>query len=417
MFRISNLFCCLIFTCFVNTNAQERNSVSSDYTRLFLQQVSDSTALIKWRGDAQHIWFGSNWQNLDTKVNSLPEADHKIAQLSMLKADTEYFYSFGGSNSEMPVFSFRTAPEPGKLPVDGNIHIWLVGDSGTETEQVRGHYAHKGGAPKVRDGFYKYNNHEANDERLDLMLLLGDNAYLEGTDTQWQGAFFDIYPEIIRSTSVWPTIGNHEMGVGPPLNICPYKKLPACENGPVMIRVGGGSESSDPDSYDSDGNGPDSSGLPYLNIFTLPINGEVGGVASGTEQYYSFNFGNLHVISLDSQLSSRDRKLRLEMRDWLISDLLANKMDWTIVIFHHPPYTKGKNHDSDHELAEINMRQTFAPVFEKYGVDVVYSGHAHSYERSWYLRDHHGFSDTFKPELHTLLDPNGLPALGDEARA
>ena len=46
--------------------------------------------------------------------------------------------------------------------------------------------------------------------------------------------------------------------------------------------------------------------MPYLNIFSLPAAGESGGVASGTEQYYSVNYGNVHVVSLDSQLSARD---------------------------------------------------------------------------------------------------------------
>ena len=154
-----------------------------------------------------------------------------------------------------------------------------------------------------------------------------------------------------------------------------------------MIHMGGISTSADPDSYDSTGDGPDAYGLPYLNIFSLPSRGELGGVPSGTEQYYAFDYGNVHIVSLDSQLSNRDKDQRAAMRDWLIDDLSANQLDWTIVIFHHPPYSKGSNHDSDREQNEIDMRQTFAPVFEDYGVDVVYSGHAHSYERSWYVNE------------------------------
>ena len=100
------------------------------------------------------------------------------------------------------------------------------------------------------------------------------------------------------------------------------------------------------------------------------------------------------------------------MRDWLVADLETSNQDWNIVIFHHPPYSKGENHDSDAEQREIDMRETFAPVFEDYGVDVVYSGHAHSYERSWYLNGHHGLSTTFSAAAHAALDENGEPALG-----
>ena len=280
----------------------------------------------------------------------------------------------------------------------------------------RGFTTHPGEALAVKQGFLKYNREQAGDEPLDLLLLLGDNAYLEGTDAQWQGAFFDIYPELIKQTAVWPTIGNHEMGAAP-LDICIFGPLPGCDKGPVVMPLGGVSESADPDSYDSSGDGPDPGGLPYLNIFSLPAAGELGGVPSGTEQYYAFDYGNVHVVSLDSQLSNRDDTKRAAMRDWLKDDLSRNQQDWTIVIFHHPPYSKGENHDSDLEQAEVDMRQTFAPVFEDYGVDVVYSGHAHSYERSWYLNGHHGNAASFDPVQHAKLGHDGQPSLGQAESA
>jgi acid phosphatase type 7 len=58
------------------------------------------------------------------------------------------------------------------------------------------------------------------------------------------------------------------------------------------------------------------------------------------------------------------------------------------------------------------MRNEFTPVFEDYGVDVVYSGHSHSYERSYYLRGHTGTSDTFSPDAHAELNADGDAALG-----
>ena len=108
------------------------------------------------------------------------------------------------------------------------------------------------------------------------------------------------------------------------------------------------STSSNPDDYDGNKDlQPDGTGMPYLDIFSLPSDGESGGLASGTEQYYSVDYGNVHVVSLDSQLSARDPAQREAMKEWLVADLAANDRDWTIVIFHHPPYTKGANHDSD----------------------------------------------------------------------
>ena len=420
MFEKSLLgFVCVALSPFVFNIAVQADDLSTvrqetvtEPSRIFLQQVSFGSAMVKWRDGPDIVWYGSKPDELSLAVIASVEAHHKIARLEGLIPDTRYYYGFQEAGPEAAIMSFRTAPAPGTVPEDGNTHIWLLGDSGTATENFGGGYSHEGEAIEVMNGFLEYNKSQAGNEPLDLLLLLGDNAYLEGTDEQWQGAFFDIYTDIIQGAATWPTIGNHEMGVGAPFDICVFRRIPACEAGPVMMNVGGISSSSDPDSYDSDGDGPDPSGLPYLNIFTLPAKGEMGGVPSGTEQYYSFDYGNVHVVSLDSQLTNRDKAQRATMRDWLVDDLSANESDWTIVIFHHPPYSKGSNHDSDREQNEIDMRVTFAPVFEDYGVDVIYSGHSHSYERSWYLRGHYGMSDSFDVTRDALLDPYGNPALG-----
>ena len=166
--------------------------------------------------------------------------------------------------------------------------------------------------------------------------------------------------------------------------------------------------------------------MPYLDIFTLPGNGEVGGVPSGTEQYYSFDYGNVHFVSLDSQLTARDTDQMAAMRDWLIDDLSSNDPDWTVVIFHHPPYSKGANHDSDDtekiggfDMPQQWMRETFVPVFDNYGVDLVYNGHSHSYERSYYLNNLIGKSDTYSAAANAELvdgDPD-RPASGRGVQA
>ncbi len=184
--------------------------------------------------------------------------------------------------------------------------------------------------------------------------------------------------------------------------------------------VAGFSQSADPDSYVAV-NGEAPSRMPYLDIFTLPTNGEAGGVSSGSEQYYSFDYGNVHFVSLDSQLSARDPDQLAAMKAWLIDDLSTNTSDWTIVIFHHPPYSKGANHDSDDtekvggfDMPQQWMREEFVPVFDSYGVDLVYNGHSHSYERSFYLTGLIGKSDTYSAARNAELvdgDPD-RPASG-----
>lgn len=385
----------------------------SETSRLFLQQVTRNSAIIKWRGEATQLCFGTS----PTGMNQLLEAtqtegEHKEVLLTGLAANTTYYYSIGAAPSSPVGQRFTSAPEKGSLPADGNTRIWLIGDSGTGSDDER--EKHAGEAAQVRDGMLSFVERSGG-EPVDLFLMLGDNAYSVGSDFNYQQAVFETYPNLLKSTSVWPTIGNHEMGAGQ-LDMCAFAAI-AC--GKSFLFTGGVSSTSDPKQWFEE-EGSKATLMPYLSIFTLPQAAQAGGVASGTEQYYSFDYGNVHVVSLDSQLSARDATQRAAMRQWLTDDLSSNTLDWTVVIFHHPPYSKGANHDSDDTQSSPfdrpvwDMRNEFVPVFEEHGVDVVYSGHSHSYERSYYLQGHLGTSDTFSAQEHAeLLNGNvNHPSLG-----
>lgn len=372
------------------------NAITPD--RVFLQQVGGTRAIIKWRGnksggaEATGVCLGPSASALTQVINgSVTTTGHSEAELTGLTPDTQYFYTVGGAGSPAKVHSFRTAPVTGSLPADGNIRVWIVGDAGTAGYGVQGGLDQQA----VRDGYSKWTAANGG-EPTDLFLMLGDNAYLSGTDGEHQVAVFDMYTDVLSSAGLWPTIGNHEMGSsGLSVSPTPVTYVPI------------------------DSATPPDSPMPYLNIHTLPTQGESGGVASGTEQYYSADYGNVHIISLDSQLTSRDAIARSTMLEWLTADLQANTGDWTIVIFHHPPYTKG-SHDSDSALGGIDqpifdMREQFTPVFEQYGVDLVYGGHSHSYERSKYIHGHTGLAATFSDATHAELNSAGQPASGQGA--
>jgi acid phosphatase type 7 len=386
----------------------------TDTSRLFLQQLSSSGVVIKWRGDADQVCVGSDASNLDTLLAATDsDSDHKEVSVADLNADTTYYYSVGGASTAPSGQSFRTAPTTGSVPADGNTRIWLVGDSGTGGDDER--EEHEGEAAEVRDGMLQFVENTGG-EPIDMFVMLGDNAYEIGSDFNYQQAVFETYPEQLANTFLVPTIGNHEMGAGE-LDLCFFVESIPC--GVQVLELGGVSSDSSPDSWVA-AIGDEPSRMPYLDIFSLPTSGESGGVPSGTEQYYSVDYGNVHVVSLDSQLSARDESQRATMREWLIDDLASNELDWTVVIFHHPPYSKGANHDSDgtednaFDRPIWDMRNEFVPIFDDYGVDVVYSGHSHSYERSYYLNNHTGTSDTYSNAEHAELidgDP-AQPALG-----
>jgi len=88
--------------------------------------------------------------------------------------------------------------------------------------------------------------------------------------------------------------------------------------------------------------------------------------------WYSFDNGPVHFICLDSNIKN---SLKLSQILWIIKDLKENTNPFTIVFFHHPPYSSG-NHGST-----IYLRLIWGRIFEYFNVDIVFNGHDHSYER------------------------------------
>lgn len=121
------------------------------------------------------------------------------------------------------------------------------------------------------------------------------------------------------------------------------------------------------------------------NGLTIPLIGAIGnheGSANtfrgqfnypGNELWYSLDWGpDLHIIVLDSGYDVSGNQLT-----WLKQDLAANQyVKWKVVLFHQPPYSSGW-HGSN-----TAIRNAWCSVFDQYGVDLVFSGHDHDYERS-----------------------------------
>jgi 3',5'-cyclic AMP phosphodiesterase CpdA len=114
------------------------------------------------------------------------------------------------------------------------------------------------------------------------------------------------------------------------------------------------------------GNHEENSNL-YFNKFKLPDN----------ERWYSVNRGGVHFIILDS---CSGIEIDSEQYSWLESDLkISASSSFIVALFHHPPFSTGP-----HTEDEMGLRDTIVPLFERYDVDIVFSGHDHSYERSFY---------------------------------
>ena len=326
----------------------------------YLQSGTPSGVTLRWRTDTPTdsvVRYGEAPGALAFSASVAGSTTEHTVVIEGLASDTRYYYSVGSSEGSIAgddaAHHFDTSPPTGTA---SPTRIWALGDSGTADRRARA----------VRDAFYGY----AGDADVDLMLMLGDNAYDDGTDAEYQKAVFEMYDALLPRTVLWPAIGNHE-------------------------RVG---------AY------PVAQPAPYFEIFTLPAAGEAGGTPSGTEAYYSFDYANIHFVVLDSQRS--DRSVAGAMHGWLETDLANTVQPWIIALWHHPPYSKG-SHDSDDLRRLSEMRENFLPLLESYGVDLVLAGHSHSYERSYLIDGHYGRSTTFDASM--LLDGGDGGEPGDGA--
>lgn len=101
-----------------------------------------------------------------------------------------------------------------------------------------------------------------------------------------------------------------------------------------------------------------------------PENVSYGPFNMNGQRYYTFVRNNVRFFALDSTIMDR------KQLEWLESALKDAREDWKICFFHHPLYSDAGRHGSSFDL-----RQLLEPLFVKYGVNVVFSGHDHVYER------------------------------------
>lgn len=115
----------------------------------------------------------------------------------------------------------------------------------------------------------------------------------------------------------------------------------------------------------------------FLDLFAFPQNGPEGFA----EEFYSFDVANCHVLVLNSWIFSGEQNLTQadydRVNNWIKADLAGSTADWQIVVTHIPTYAV----HSDNTATAV--KANWAPIFEQYGVDLVFEGHQHVYRRSY----------------------------------
>lgn len=323
----------------------------------YLQMVASDSITVRWQTTAprrQEVRYGPSPGQLERVVRETVPVERHELRLTGLLPDQRYYYGIYQDNQPVHAgeqFWFYTAPPQ---QTERPVRFWITGDQGLPGDLQR----------QVRDAALAWVRHNPRPVRegFDLWITTGDNAYPSGSNAQFQAGFFLPYQNLLRTVPVWPAYGNH-----------------------------------------------DARRWVFFQIFSFPQQAEAGGLTSGTEQYYSFDYGPVHVVMLDSQSSDLDPDS--PMLRWLQRDLQATTRPWKIAVMHHPPYTKG-SHDSDNPRDSggrmRDIRQNLLPILEQAGVQLVLSGHSHMYERSYLLRCHYGASTT----LQDAMRVNPVPEPG-----
>src|SRR5439155_785984 len=153
----------------------------------------------------------------------------------------------------------------------------------------------------------------------------GDMIYDAGAPQDFDPTFFAPYRDIVRHLVLWPCLGNHDVETA--------------------------------------------SGAPWRDAFYTPANNP-----AASEDYYSFDAGNAHIVVLDSNAITKPGSPQYVFLD---HDLAATTATWKVVVFHHTIYSSGTKHGSN-----LIIRANLVPLFDTHGADLVLMAHEHSYERT-----------------------------------
>jgi predicted phosphodiesterase len=122
------------------------------------------------------------------------------------------------------------------------------------------------------------------------------------------------------------------------------------------------------------------------------------------QRYYTFEKKNARFFVLDTAYLDR------EQIEWLERELKASNDDWKIAYFHHPLYSSGGRHGSEEDLQKV-----LEPLFIQYGVNVVFQGHDHIYERLAPQKGIYYFVEGASGKLRRGdLEKTGLTAAGND---
>ena len=295
-----------------------------------VQNVSDSSATIAWSTSANIpslVIVTDAAGNSKTAVATV--ASFPAAQTGM---DSDFFLyqaSFSGLNPAA-TYSYQVVAGGVALAFPGALPTQFT-TAGNGPFQFL-HFADSGEGNQEQTDLSK----QMLAEPVALVLANGDLAYDLATYQSVEDNYFGVYRAQMTQVPFFATLGNHEYLTNSALPSLAGRVAPPC-----------------------------------------------GVAAADRGRYYSFDWGNVHFVALDSNDPLTNSIAgTCGMLNWLASDLQATRKFWRVVFFHHPPYATGKHQD---EPPAGMVRQAIVPILEQYGVQLVLNGHEHTYERTYAL--------------------------------
>lgn len=300
----------------------------------YVQNVGSNRASILWAtnepgfGSAQYSADGVNFNSVAAKSQFFSRAQTGMAQnfvqyqadVTGLVANTDYIYNLTVDGQDIPVIGNNRFRTAGPGP----FNFFVLGDSGW-------------GIALQTDEQYAISRRLLS-EKPALVIHTGDLVYNpSGTYESYQRNYFNFYSESMSSVPFFPCPGNHDYEF---------------QNGAAYVAI------------------------HAVPTETIP--------APDRGRYYSFDWGNVHFVSLDAMISlERAVSGNGAMLRWLDNDLRSTRQFWKVVFFHFPPFATGPN---ENDPQSTFARQYIVPTLDSDGVQLVLSGHEHSYQRSMPMR-------------------------------
>ena len=124
----------------------------------------------------------------------------------------------------------------------------------------------------------------------------------------------------------------------------------------------------------------------YLHYFAVPENGS----QDFSRYYYSFDYGPVHFIVLNSQWQeTEDFKpgLMEEQLNWLRQDASASRKKWKIVLVHKDVLQYRIHKRPERQEGISDLGRNFMPLFDELGIDLVFTAHLHTYRNRGHIKN------------------------------